>query len=244
MSAHDVLPTLSSYVDTCHPAPVVDEDALPAAQSGDPLPPLRQWLYFHEWPRQSELGPDGHLREARSLPPIPRRRRMFAGGRLDVAERMSSLHAVTPQTRAQRRAAVRHRAPGVPAVRPRLSRRGAGIVHRSGRGAGERHPEHIDTTARPEAVGTWRLALQPDERLLFRISALTANAHRIQLELVRRHAPERQLCSLSYRLRRPVFAGGHIAAAGAPTADGAELSLATARERRHATAEVTFSRAG
>ncbi|GGK59376.1 hypothetical protein [Streptomyces flaveus] len=112
--------------------------------------------------------------------------------------------------------------------------------------------------------------LQPDERLLFRISALTADAHRIHydvpycrdeeghpglvvhgpllallmLELVRRYAPERRLRSLSYRLRRPVFAGEHIAAAGAPTADGAELSLATARERRHATAEVTFSRAG
>ncbi|MFE2691344.1 hypothetical protein [Streptomyces mirabilis] len=96
---------------------------------------------------------------------------------------------------------------------------------------------------------------------------LTANAHRIHydtpyardvegypglvvhgplpallmLELVRRDAPSRQVLSLSYRLRSPVFAGEHLLARGTPRDDRADLSVATHRDPAHATAEVTFT---
>src|SRR6202008_2105210 len=87
----------ASYVESWHPDPVRDEDPLPpgpvaavsalldlpeaVAGAGDPLPPLWQWFYFLHWPPQHALGPDGHLRDALFLPPIPDRQRMWAGGR-------------------------------------------------------------------------------------------------------------------------------------------------------------------
>ena len=73
---------------------------------GDVLPPL--WHCFHllDHPAQAELGPDGHPAHGRFLPPLPDRRRMFAGGRLhlhaplrvgDTVTRRSSLVAATPK---------------------------------------------------------------------------------------------------------------------------------------------------
>ena len=140
------------------------------------------------------------------------------------------------------------------------------VVYRSGRSAG-RHPAHLDTVATASSTETWQLGLVPDPRLLFRFSGLTANAHRIHydapyvqaeegypglvvhgpllalamLELVRRDAPHRPVRSLAYRLRRPAFAEEHLLACGTPTGDRAELRVATHREERHATAEVTFA---
>ncbi|WP_416982485.1 hypothetical protein [Streptomyces sp. T028] len=295
--------SLASHVESWHPEPVTDEDALPpgpaaalsalldlpesAAATGEPLPPLWQWLYFLHWPPQRALGPDGHLRDARFLPPIPGRRRMFAGGRCEIgeplrlgepAERVSSLGAVTPK---------QGRSGELLFVTERQEFRQHGriclveeqdIVYRSGdyrSGDGDRakggpapsHPAPVDDTAVPEPEGPWRSRLRPDETLLFRFSALTANAHRIHydtpycrdvegypglvvhgpllallmLELVRRGAPERRVRSLSYRLHRPAFAGEHLLADGTPGADRARLHIATHREPRHATAEVTFA---
>ncbi|MFJ9082629.1 hypothetical protein ACIRL3_09440 [Streptomyces sp. NPDC102384] len=287
-------PTLGSYVESWAPSATTDEDALPpgpaaalsavldlpepAAKAGDALPPLWQWLYFLEWPAQSELGPDGHLSDARFLPPIPDRQRMFAGGRVSVeeplrlgepAERVCSLASVTPKS---------GRSGELLFVTERREFRQAGrtclveeqdIVYRSGRSAAAGHPTTVDSTTVPHSEAPWQLRAQPDERELFRVSALTANAHRIHydapycrdvegypglvvhgpllallmLDLVRRNSPERQVGSLSYRLHRPVFAGEHLLATGTPTEDGrgAQLGVATHREGRHASAEVRFA---
>jgi 3-methylfumaryl-CoA hydratase len=59
----------------------------------------------------------------------------------------------------------------------------------------------------------------------------------LMLELVR----DKQIRSLSYRLRRPVFAGEHLRALGSPENGGASLRVATAREERNAAAEVSFA---
>lgn len=141
------------------------------------------------------------------------------------------------------------------------------IVYRSGAGSAPRHPAAPDDSAVPEAEGAWRLRLQSDETLLSRFSALTANAHRIHydtpycrdveghpglvvhgpllallmLELVRRNAPERQVRSLSYRLHRPAFVGEHLLADGTPAGGHTRLRIATTREHRHASGEVTFT---
>ncbi len=275
------------------PSATTDDDALPsgpaaalsavldlpepAAKAGDALPPLWQWLYFLEWPAQHELGPDGHLADARFLPPIPDRQRMFAGGRVSVeeplrlgepAERVCSLASVTPKS---------GRSGELLFVTERREFRQAGrtclveeqdIVYRSGRSAAAGHPTTVDSATLPHSEAPWQLRDQPDERELFRVSALTANAHRIHydapycrdvegypglvvhgpllallmLDLVRRNAPERQIGSLSYRLHRPVFAGEHLLATGTPTDEGrgAQLGVATHREARHASAKVTF----
>lgn len=255
-------------------AALLDQPAL-AAAGGDPLPPLWHWFYFLQWPPQQDLGDDGHPLYGHFLPPIPQRQRMFAGGRCEIAEplllgepaqRISSLGTV----------AVKQGTTGellFVTVRSEYRQRGRtclveeqDIVYRSGRSAGQ-HPPAVDTTVAAKSDETWQLPLRPDPTLLFRFSALTANAHRIHydvpyargeegypdlvvhgpllilamLELVRLNAPDRRVRSLSYRLRRPAFVGEHLLASGIPAGGSADLRIATHREQRHATAEVTFT---
>ncbi|MDH6622621.1 hydroxyacyl-ACP dehydratase HTD2-like protein with hotdog domain [Streptomyces sp. LBL] len=200
---------------------------------------------------------------------------MWAGGRCEIteplrlgepAERISSLGTVTAkQGRTGEMLFVTERREFRQHGRTCLVEE-QDIVYRSGRSAGE-HPAGIDESAFPDTDAPWQLPLRADPALLFRFSALTANAHRIHydspycqgeegypglvvhgpllallmLELARRHAPQRRLRSLSYRLRRPVFAGERLLACGTRVDDRAELRIATHREERHATAEVTFA---
>src|SRR5579863_4481535 len=56
---------------------------IPYPRSGDALPPLWHWLYFLPFPKQSELGPDGHAKRGGFLPPVELPRRMWAGGRVE-----------------------------------------------------------------------------------------------------------------------------------------------------------------
>jgi 3-methylfumaryl-CoA hydratase len=58
-------------------------DREPTFRADDPLPPAWQWLYFHDVVPGSQLGEDGHPRLGVTMPPVPFRRRMWAGGRLD-----------------------------------------------------------------------------------------------------------------------------------------------------------------
>jgi 3-methylfumaryl-CoA hydratase len=247
------------------------------ARAGDPLPPLWHWLYFLDWPAQHELGEDGHPRHGRFLPPIPDRRRMVAGGRLqmhapleigEAAERTSGVADVV----------VKHGRTGemvFVTVRHEVSQRSrvclveeCDVVYRSGGNERRRSILTLDNGDAAESDAAWQLSVRPDPPLLFRFSALTANAHRIHydapyceraegypglvvhgpalvlfmLELARRRAPDLRVRSLSYRLRKPVFAGEHVLALGDPdTNGGAGLRIATARDQRHATAEVTFA---
>ncbi|MFI9809018.1 hypothetical protein ACIHEJ_32475 [Streptomyces sp. NPDC052301] len=236
----------------------------------------RKWLYFLHWAPQRALGPDGHLRDDRFLPPVPHRRRMFAGGRCEIAEplrlgeaaeRVSSLAAVTPK---------QGRSGELLFVTERQEFRQRGrtcmveeqdIVYRSGDGSVSRDPATLEDSAAPKPAGPWHLPFQPAETLLFRFSALTANAHRIHydtpycrdvegypglvvhgpllallmLEPVRRNAPARQVRSLPHRLHRPAFAGERLLADGTHGDGHARLRVAGPREDRHASAEVTFT---
>ena len=56
----------------------------PPLKNGDPLPPMWHWFTLLEHPATAEIGVDGHPNDGHFLPPIPGRRRMFAGGRLNV----------------------------------------------------------------------------------------------------------------------------------------------------------------
>ncbi|MFJ9244748.1 MaoC family dehydratase N-terminal domain-containing protein [Streptomyces sp. NPDC101776] len=282
---------LGSYVGSWAPGPVTAVDDLPAgpvaalsavldlpgaaAESGAALPPLWQWLYFLAWPPHQALGVDGHPAHGHFMPPLPDRQRMWAGGRCefvhplrlgDAAERVSSLKSATVKegrTGEMLLVTEQHefRQHGRLCVVEEQD-----IVYRSGRAAGQ-HPAGPDATTIPSPADPWQLPLQPDPALLFRFSALTANAHRIHydspyaqheegypapvvhgpllallmLELPRRHVPGSRVRALSYRLRRPVFAGEHLAVCGTPADSRADLRVATGREQRHATAKVTYA---
>jgi len=157
---------------------------------GDPIPPLWHWLYFLDRPASSELGPDGHPAAGHFMPPIPQRRRMYAGGRAsytgafrcgdEITRRSELADATVKQGRTGELLFV--------TVRSVFTRAGAviateeqDVVYRSG-------PPAAGGSARPrgssEAAGPapWQIQIVPDPVLLFRFSALTYNAHRIHYD--------------------------------------------------------------
>jgi 3-methylfumaryl-CoA hydratase len=284
---------LARYLDAWAPAPVTLGDPVAAAPvaalsqvldqeaavagEGEPLPPLWHWLHFLEWPAQRELGADGHPAHGHFLPPLPDRRRMFAGGR---AEFTAPLRVGVPARRTSSLAKVeikrgRTGEMAFVTVRHEIAQEGEtrvteeqDLVYRVGEDERRSGGFGLDLGEAEPSDADWQLILRPSPTLLFRYSALTANAHRIHydepyvrgvegypglvvhgpllvqlmLELARREAPEREIHTLSYRLRKPVFAGEQVCALG-DVADGggsAGLRIATRRDERHATAEVTF----
>ncbi|MDL4770659.1 FAS1-like dehydratase domain-containing protein [Actinomadura xylanilytica] len=222
---------------------------LDVAAPADELPPLWQWLHFLERPAQHELGPDGHPLEGRFLPPVPNRRRMFAGGRFTVHSPIRYGDTITRRAELASTALKRGRSGELlfVTVRHTFVRDGdevaveeQDLVYRSGdpvsRPAQVSHESPV-----PEAP--WTLPITADPVLLFRFSALTYNAHRIhydeayatQIEghggLVVHGPLLAMLClelprraghrarALSFRAQRPVYAGRPFVAAGSP--DGA-----------------------
>jgi 3-methylfumaryl-CoA hydratase len=166
----------------------------PAAAAGDPLPLGWHWFFFLDRPATSELGADGHPREGHFLPPLPHRRRMFAGGRLRQSSPLRVGDTVTRTTSVAR-------------IEAKQGRRGdlLFVTLRSEftRDADLLLVEEQDLVYRSEAPGTAPLPapaaaprvslppvgdtdpvvdLQPDPPLLFRFSALTYNAHRIHYD--------------------------------------------------------------
>ena len=157
---------------------------------GDPIPPLWHWLYFLDRPATSELGPDGHPAAGHFMPPVPQRRRMYAGGRAsytgtfrcgdEITRRSELADATVKQGRTGELLFV--------TVRSVFTRAGAVIATEeqdavylsgppaAGGSAGTRLPNE---TAGP---APWQIQIVPDPVLLFRFSALTYNAHRIHYD--------------------------------------------------------------
>ncbi|WP_067819189.1 FAS1-like dehydratase domain-containing protein [Actinomadura kijaniata] len=230
-------------------------DAAPAAAlaglldtdpPGPELPPLWQWLHFLDRPPQRDLGPDGHPLAGRHLPPIPDRRRMFAGGRLIVREPLRIGDTVTRRAELVSTAVKEGRSGELlfVTVRHTFLRDGTKIaveeqdlVYRCG--------DQVGRPARPsfkipETDAPWTLRMTADPVLLFRFSALTYNAHRIHydetyatqveghpglvvhgplLAILCLELPRREghkVTELSFRSRRPVYADQPFAVTGSP----------------------------
>src|SRR3954454_8755899 len=84
----DWSPGSVEMTDRIDPWPIAALAALldqPPAEHGV-LPPLCHWLFFLEAPPESALGEDGHPAAGHFLPPIPDRRRMVAGGRVQFLQ--------------------------------------------------------------------------------------------------------------------------------------------------------------
>jgi 3-methylfumaryl-CoA hydratase len=156
---------------------------------GDPIPPLWHWLYFLDRPASSELGPDGHPAAGHFMPPIPQRRRMYAGGRAsytgafrcgdEITRRSELADATVKQGRTGELLFV--------TVRSVFTRAGAviateeqDVVYRSGPPVAE--PTGPRRPVPEEGPGPWQIQIVPDPVLLFRFSALTYNAHRIHYD--------------------------------------------------------------
>lgn len=156
---------------------------------GEELPPLWHWFHLLDHPAQADLGDDGHPARGRFLPPLPDRRRMFAGGRLeqrvplrigDEVTRRSSLVSATPK-------AGRSGAMVLVTVRHEFSVAGAVAVVEEQDFAYRSQPAGrarrlVEPPAAPAPEGEWRAELRPDAAMLFRFSALTYNTHRIHYD--------------------------------------------------------------
>jgi 3-methylfumaryl-CoA hydratase len=195
---------LARFVADWTPEPVVEHDDLAPLKStqlaatlnldetfaaGDALPVPWHWIYFPDWPQGSALGADGHPRDGHFLPPIPNRRRMFAGSRIEVSTplrlgvatvKTSSLAKVsekTGRTGEMLFVTVRseYRQDDVLCVVEEQN-----LVYRSDTGAAR--PFARNTEALGEPTAQWSSEPAVDEPLLFRFSALTSNAHRIHYD--------------------------------------------------------------
>ncbi|MFI5954004.1 MaoC family dehydratase N-terminal domain-containing protein [Cryptosporangium sp. NPDC051539] len=238
-------------LDGWHPAPVGAEGRLtvwPATAlaallgrpaefaDGSPLPPLWHYLYLLETPAPDSLGEDGHPREGHHLPPIPDRRRMFAGARVrwhrplvlgDVMEKRSEVASVRVKDGRSGQLAfvtvrTEYRVRGDVAVTEEQD-----LVYRSQPGGAPHAVAAPEAEDSPDAD----FAFHVGSAELFQFSALTYNAHRIHYDLgyarnvegypgLVVHGPlqaialleplrraGRAVAELTYRLDRPAFAG-------------------------------------
>ena len=228
----------------------------PRPLDGHPVPPLWHWLYFLDTHRQSELSPDGHAKLGGFLPPVPLPRRMWAGGRFEFHR---PLRVGETYTRTSR----------IADVQKKEGRSGELVFvvvrHEIGNAEGLALTEEQDLVYRalakpgdppsppqPAPAGAvWERAIQPDDVLLFRYSALTFNGHRIHydrryatetegypglvvhgpliatllLDLLRRHMPAADVTRFEFRAMSPLFDTSPFRVCGKPESDGKTIPL-------------------
>ena len=156
---------------------------------GTPLPPLWHWLYFLPLYRQSEVGPDGHAKRGRFLPPVPLQRRMWAGSQFEfnrplcVGDHITRVSTIADVTEKSGRTGplvfvkVRHEICANDEPSPAIVEF-HDIVYREA-------AKPDDTAPSPKAAPSenpWQRHWVPDDVLLFRYSALTFNGHRIHYD--------------------------------------------------------------
>ena len=151
----------------------------------DEVPELWHWVHLLERRPTRDLGPDGHPTSGIPAPPGAGMRRMFAGGRVDTHRRLRIGEPATRTTWIADEVEKQGRTGPLRfvTVRHQISQGGEvaiveeqDIVYRAPGGAlpsssGEGLPARATS-----------LSLEVDERLLFRFSALTYNAHRIHYD--------------------------------------------------------------
>ena len=201
---------LASYLDGWSPAPqswagqvtgwsvsafagLLDQ---PDPLGNDPVvPPMWHLFGLLGHPVQAELGADGHPADGPFLPPIPHRRRMFAGGRWREARPLPVDRPIEAVSRVAAQRVTSGRSGELAFVTVRTDYVVDGllsaveeqdIVYRSqpDQPAGEPAAPRTGAAAEPDQQppAEYELSITPDPTLLFRFSALTYNAHRIHYD--------------------------------------------------------------
>lgn len=196
--------TLEEYIDGWAPAPVTETDPMHAEAAdllsdildadlpGDgALPPLWHWAYFTRWPRQVDLGDDGHPADGHFLPPLPNRRRMWAGGQVTIDGRLR-LGIETTRTASLTDAQVKHGRSGdmiLASVAYDYAQNGVTMVREVQNHVyriGDDDAARADWGARPAVYpasdASWQFEVHTDPIRLFRLSAVTGNSHRIHYD--------------------------------------------------------------
>jgi hydroxyacyl-ACP dehydratase HTD2-like protein with hotdog domain len=265
-------PLPETSADDLHPWPAA---ALAATLDESPpliaIPPLWHWVYFLDWVPTAELGTDGHPRSGH-LPPIENRTRMFVGGRFTI-EKPIAIGVPAQRLTSVVDTSVKDGRTGqmlFVTVRHEIWQQGELVVtdeqdlmYRSG--SAQRQLEASGPiNARVRSKGWVFVA---DEVLLFRFSALTANAHRIHYDhryvteveqypglvvhgpliallmakFVSGFAPTGStLATFDYRFVRPCFAGDEIVFVGGSIVDGTDVRAIVGDDQTVAQAHATF----
>ncbi|WP_144904170.1 hypothetical protein [Novosphingobium taihuense] len=167
------------------------------APASNTMPQGFHWCLCTPDAPTSQLGPDGHPRRDERpdsfLPPVPLPRRMWASSKVEFlapltllarVERLSTVMAISEKSGSSGHLVfvdIAHetRCEGELAVREMQT-----IVYRDAAAAGSPAvpPPPADTSFEPSPWSAHR-SIVPDERLLFRFSALTFNSHRIHYDL-------------------------------------------------------------
>ena len=155
--------------------------------TGD-LPPLWHWMFFQDWRRPGEVGPDGHPKRGGFLPPVHHLpRRMWAGGRLtfhsgiradDALTRHSRISAISTKSGSSGELVFVTVAHTLQGPRGLVLEEEHDIVYRGADGAAVK-PGAVAAVDPAEVV---RVTM-PDALMLFRYSALTGNGHRIHYDM-------------------------------------------------------------
>lgn len=155
------------------------------------LPPTWHWVYFTQWPEYERLGEDGHPMDGHFQPPIPERRRMWAGGSVTSyadlllgaeVERIGTVLSAVPKSgRTGEMVLVsvqyEYRQDGelkLSEVQNHVYRSGA--VDTAPRQWPPRPTEPVSSDA------PWQHQIATDPIRLFRMSAITGNSHRIHYD--------------------------------------------------------------
>lgn len=190
-------------VDHWRPGPQVDEDVLgawparalaavlDAPEPPGALPPLWHEVYLRAAQRPSELGPDGHPLRDHLVPDLANRRRMFGGGRVTVTAPLR-LGETVRRTSTVESVTTRHGRSGwllLVTERHRFTVDGErrvtderDIVYRMPQDVSRARPDGGSPLPGDADLGEPVLTYHPDERMLFQLSALTYNAHRIHYD--------------------------------------------------------------
>jgi 3-methylfumaryl-CoA hydratase len=153
------------------------------------VPPMWLLATCLRWADAATLGDDGHPVTGVGYPPIARRRRLFAGGRLEVRQPVRIGEVLTRRTRVANVRAVEARSGPLLFVTLRHEfTDDAGslrcieeqdLAYRSG----DAMPVAPTASQRPTTpTATDGVCLQTSQVQLFRFSALTANSHRIHYD--------------------------------------------------------------
>lgn len=232
---------LAAALDVDHPAP----------GEGDPIPPAWHGAFFPPLVKVSELREDGQPMGDGAIPPVALPRRVLAEvgttfhDTIRVGDRLTKLTEVAEIV--------------VDAAHPRVlvtvresisSPRGLAVVdERRLIYFGENGPGARPAPSAMPQQAAWSRTYPPNLAMIFRMSAVRYNAHRVHydrdyttkveglpglvvpptlvsalmLELCRAHAPGRTIGSFSYRSVRRVFDLGPFSVFGAPGGDTATL---------------------
>jgi 3-methylfumaryl-CoA hydratase len=232
---------------------------LPEPHERSPLPPLWHWLFCLPDEPTARLGADGHPLHGRISARVEGVRRMYAGGEFEFHDEVRIGDELSRRSRLER-------------VVEKDGRNGPLAfltwVHEwsTGRAPAVTERQHLVYTDSPPAIPAeseepvpfrpWSETLRPDERMLFRFSALTFNTHRIHYDAaftrdvegypgIIVHGPLLALALAGLALRgagavprhyefravSPAFVGGDVTLTGQPTDSGVELEAFTASGR-------------